>query len=715
MTAEDLVRLATNALFALVFVGVVRTAVRERTRASVDALLLFAAFALLTLETQLFAVLGVKAPAPVALAAGLLLLAIPYVLLRLVDDFAGVPAWLRWASLTGFILLAAALPFLSSPPSSFYLGLLGLYFFGGEVYAAVAFAREAQSTTGIVRRRMLAAAFGSFALGILIALAVSGVLPAPVAGTTTMTLALSCAVAYLVAFAPPGLLRRAWREPDLRAFIARVSAISPVASKAAIVAELTSAVRAATAAPDVAVLLADAAGTALRADDGPAPAVAVRAFAEQRPQLGETIAVPMSRGDRRLGVLLITGRRARLFVSEELELAQLVADQAAIVLAGADLYGDLANANAQLSEATRVKSEFLANMSHELRTPLNAILGFSGLLSEQLAGSMTDRQQRFLRNIGEAGEHLLELINEVLDLSKVEAGKIELRREVVSLATVIQPVVAALTTAAQTKGLRTQIEVPDGPGVFVDPTRLRQVLLNLVSNAVKFTSAGTVTLRGRIDGPDVEFTVTDTGIGIPAAAHGRVFGVFERLHEGTHEAAGTGLGLALTRRLVEVMGGTITFQSREGDGTTFTVRLSDVVGHSLTGPRLLVVEDERHDAELVVAVAGSLDLRTEVVRTLAAAREALARSRPLGIVLDMHLPDGRGELLLRELRAQVDPAPVIVVTVEGEPATALGLGADDYLTKPIDRARLSRWLERLNRPSTGPAVRAELVRAHSPG
>jgi DNA-binding response OmpR family regulator len=110
-----------------------------------------------------------------------------------------------------------------------------------------------------------------------------------------------------------------------------------------------------------------------------------------------------------------------------------------------------------------------------------------------------------------------------------------------------------------------------------------------------------------------------------------------------------------------------------------------------------------------------LGIRVRQIAIEIRAREALARSRPLGIVLDMHLPDGRGELLLRELRAQVDPAPVIVVTVEGEPATALGLGADDYLTKPIDRARLSRWLERLNRPSTGPAVRAELVRAHSPG
>src|SRR5438874_6754024 len=153
-----------------------------------------------------------------------------------------------------------------------------------------------------------------------------------------------------------------------------------------------------------------------------------------RTAAGAILAAPITGRGRRIGVLAVMGRRARLFASDDLDLVQLLAEQAAIVLDGARLYGDLASVNRDLSHATKVKSEFLANMSHELRTPLNAILGFSGLLSEQLGASVNDKQKRFLRNIHEAGEHLLELINDVLDLSKVEAGQIELGPEILTLA-----------------------------------------------------------------------------------------------------------------------------------------------------------------------------------------------------------------------------------------------------------------------------------------
>ncbi len=412
------------------------------------------------------------------------------------------------------------------------------------------------------------------------------------------------------------------------------------------------------------------------------------------------------------------GRRAPLFATDDLDLVQLLAEQAAIVLDGARLYGDLASANRELSQATRVKSEFLANMSHELRTPLNAILGFSGLLSEQASGAMNDKQKRFLRNIHEAGEHLLELINDVLDLSRVEAGKLELRPEVLTLDVLLEPVTAAGRTAGQAKGVLYTTEAPDAVPLFLDPTRVRQVLFNLVSNAVKFTSGGGhVTLRALVEGRELRFEVADTGVGIPEAARDRMFGVFERFHEGSTEATGTGLGLALTKRLVEQMNGSISFQSEEGKGTTFSVGLPDVVAERVAGDRILVVDDERHDADLIVAVASSVDLRAEVVRGLAGTEDALSRGRPLGVVLDLRLPDGRGEQFLGRLKT--DPAfadvPVIVVTVEAEPATALALGADDYLTKPIDRVRLESWLRRVAQrrvEQTQAKPRREL--AHSP-
>jgi CheY-like chemotaxis protein/two-component sensor histidine kinase len=357
-------------------------------------------------------------------------------------------------------------------------------------------------------------------------------------------------------------------------------------------------------------------------------------------------------------------------------------------------------------------------MSHELRTPLNAILGFSGLLSEQLNGSMSDKQKRFIRNIHEAGEHLLELINDVLDLSKVEAGRLELRPEIVVLDVLLEPVAAAGRTAAQAKGVLFTMEAGTGQ-LFLDPTRVRQILFNLVSNAVKFTpSGGHVTLRGFIDGRELGFDVSDTGIGIPDGARDRVFGVFERFHEGRSEAPGTGLGLALTKRLVEQMNGSISFESEEGSGTTFHVQLPDFVTEQVLGERILVVEDERHDADLIVAVASAVELRAEVVRGLAGTEEALSRGRPLGIVLDLRLPDGRGEQFLGRLKT--DPAladiPVIVMTVEAEPATALALGADDYLTKPIDRVRLANWLRRLaqRKVDHDRGARPRRVLAHSP-
>ena len=244
------------------------------------------------------------------------------------------------------------------------------------------------------------------------------------------------------------------------------------------------------------------------------------------------------------------------------------------------------------------------------------------------------------------------------------------------------------------------------------------MLFNLVSNAVKFTSGGGhVTLRTLVQDRDLRFEVVDTGIGIPKSATGRMFGVFERFHEGRTDASGTGLGLALSKRLVEQMSGTISFDSEEGTGTTFRVELAGAVTEQIVGERILVVEDERHDADLIVAVAASMDLRAEVVRSLAGTEDALARGRPLGVVLDLRLTDGRGEQFLGRLRT--DPAladvPVIVVTVEADPATTLALGADDYLTKPIDRVRLENWLRRLRQRGIDRARtngRREL--AHSP-
>jgi len=191
--------------------------------------------------------------------------------------------------------------------------------------------------------------------------------------------------------------------------------------------------------------------------------------------------------------------------------------------------------------------------------------------------------------------------------------------------------------------------------------------------------------------------VSDTGIGIPAAHRGRIFGTLERLHEGRTEATGTGLGLALTKHLVELHGGTIGFESEEGRGTTFRVHIPGVRVAAMTGARVLVVEDVQADAELIAAVAAGVGLRTETVGSALGAREAIQRDPPTAVVLDLRLPDERGERVLEALKA--DPAtrsiPVIVVTIEDDEGTSRILGADDHITKPIDRERLAAWLRRI--------------------
>jgi signal transduction histidine kinase/ActR/RegA family two-component response regulator len=348
--------------------------------------------------------------------------------------------------------------------------------------------------------------------------------------------------------------------------------------------------------------------------------------------------------------------------------------------------------------ANRHKSEFLANMSHELRTPLNAILGFSELLQEQLDGVVNDRQKRYLTNVRDAGSHLLTLINDVLDLSKVEAGRIELRPERIVVAALLAPVLAATREAARVQDVDFSTSSEDDQrSIYVDPGRVRQVLFNLLSNAVKFTPAGgTVALTVSVAAGTLDIAVVDTGFGIPIDKQDRVFGTFERFHEAMSSTHGTGLGLALTKRLVELHHGTIDFTSREGDGSTFHVRLPDVVMDG-RARRVLVIEDDRRDADLVIALAAAHGLTSEVASSVEEATTAIVRSLPAGIVLDLRLRDGRGEGILELLKADPTMAmiPVVIVTAEDDEGRSTRLGADDYLTKPIHRPRLERWLARV--------------------
>ncbi|HUQ16608.1 MAG TPA: PAS domain-containing protein [Candidatus Saccharimonadales bacterium] len=351
-----------------------------------------------------------------------------------------------------------------------------------------------------------------------------------------------------------------------------------------------------------------------------------------------------------------------------------------------------------LDRRKEASAAVLGRASHELRTPLNAILGFTELLEEQLQAAITSRQLRYLQNIHTAGRDLLRLIDDVLDLSKAAAGGIALDPHPVSLLDLLGPVLRSTRELAAAKGVALSIDVPIDRALLVDVGRLRQILEALLSNAVKFTPAGgSVTLRAQADGGTLELAVADTGVGIPADRQDRVFVAFERLHDEERATSGSALGLALARELVQLHRGTISFVSAPGKGTTFRVVLPDVIAVAIATDRLLVVEDERLDADLIVALAVGFGVATEVTRTIADARAAIARARPRAVVLDLQLPDGRGDELLRSLRA--DPAtrdlPVIVISGEDDRGTSAALGADQHLTKPLDHVRLRAWLDRV--------------------
>ncbi len=717
MSADDLIRILTDGLFGVVLVAAIARALLDRRRAALDAALMFGGLAFVILESEITKTLGLTLPPLVAQALVGVLLAVPYLFLRLVDDLAEVPPLALRAGLAAFLLSWAAAVVVPAPlPPAVTLPIVA-YFGAAEIYGAVLLIRESRRTSGVPSRRAQAAALGSLLLGVT--LLVAGVGSAlPVSAALTRVLVLASALAYLTAISPPRILKRAWLEPELRGFLARVSAMSPREATDRIVGELQERVGSALGGARVVISLRGEGGDLIAPPgDKAAPALA-DAFARQRPVLapsasrsGMVLAAPMTARGRRIGALGVELPRASLFAEDDLELAALLAEQAALILDGARLYAELEAANRQLEEATRAKSEFLANMSHELRTPLNAILGFSDLLIEQLP-QLTAAQQRYLRNIKDAGTHLLQLINEVLDLSKVEAGRLELRPEPLRLHTVVEPVLAAARDAGAGAGLAVDAFYAAEAAVRVDPGRMRQILYNLLSNAVKFTPrGGEVTLRAAVDGRDLVVEVRDTGIGIPADKASRVFGTFERLHEGRSDASGTGLGLALTKRLVELHGGTIGFESEEGRGTTFRLRIPEAAYTPVSGPRLLIVEDDQRDAELLAALAGRVGVATEIVNTAGAARDAVRREPPVGVVLDLRLPDERGEHLLQELKA--DPAtrsvPVLVVSVEDDDGRSRPLGADDHLTKPIDGERVTAWIRRV--VGTSVEVRAAIALA----
>ncbi|MGE3251302.1 MAG: ATP-binding protein [Hyphomonadaceae bacterium] len=346
-------------------------------------------------------------------------------------------------------------------------------------------------------------------------------------------------------------------------------------------------------------------------------------------------------------------------------------------------------------QANAAKSQFVANMSHELRTPLNAIIGYAEIMEEDADMRGDAPSAGDAAKIRKAGHHLLSLINEILDLSKIEAGRMELTIADVDPAAMAREAMDTIRAAAEEKGNRLDVIVEGEPGlVRADAFRLRQCLYNLLSNAAKFTERGRVAVRVRKAGARVEIAVGDTGIGMNADQLARLFQPFVQADASiTRKFGGTGLGLTITRRLAQLMGGDVSVKSRQGRGSVFALSLPAVEAAAAppvddARPYVLVIDDDAATVELIGRVLDPAGLAVRGAKNAEEGLRAAKLGEPAAIVLDIHLPDRSGWELLGEL-AHAEIAPIVVVSVDPDHARARGAGACASFQKPAARDELA--------------------------
>jgi len=434
-------------------------------------------------------------------------------------------------------------------------------------------------------------------------------------------------------------------------------------------------------------------------------------------EAASVVGLPLHYQDRFVGVLVVAtlhalSEHARHFLNDAARQLSVALNNAALFESVRYQSQQLETLNAELKLASEVKSDFLASMSHELRTPLNSIIGFTELMLTSTRDTLSDRQRSALDRVRESGRHLLSLINEVLDLSKIEAGRMDVRAESFTVPPLVQECLGAVEPQAQAKGLTVRATGLEGaPEIVQDRGKVKQILINLLSNAVKFTDRGSVQLR--VERPDdafVSIAVADSGIGISLDDQAVIFGAFRQVESATtHARGGTGLGLAISRRLAELMGGTLTVESTPGRGSTFTLSLPtrhrpQAAAETIEEPKgqagapvVLVIDDDRDVATIVRQAVVDEPLTVEWAANAGDGLARLRARRPVVILLDVMLQGhDDGWDILGTLKT--DPAtrdiPVVVHSVIDNPQRARRLGADEVLPKPAPPARIRALLRR---------------------
>ena len=601
MDALQLLQLIHHGVWvALAAIAVVRVA-RRPTRTSLDIALFFAGIALFVIESRVLAVVDLPGGEALRAAGVILVVALPYLLLRILDDFAPVRPWIMRASEASVVPSAVVL--LAFQDAQLPLAAL-LYvvaaFAAVAIYSAAVAVRVARGSSGVTRSRMRSIAAGAYFLGLGILVAgVGAVLPAAtaVAAAVTQLCAVASALSFFVGFAPPGPVRRYWQIPELRGFLARASTL-PRTGMDELVREIEEVAGRSLGARAAIGLWDETAGVLRFARSGGMPSVVGpgspylvwRSFAEQSPVyvsdaatanpaaadeyrrvgVGPVLLAPITAGERRLGVLAVTARREPIFAEEDLEFVRLMAQQAAVLMESRTLIDEAARVRAQ-EETARLKEDFVSAAAHDLKTPLTTIVAQAQLIERRAEREGRAGELPGIRRLVSETLRLSRLVEELLDASRLERGAFEMMLDDADLAAVVREVATYDRPGVE----RIKLEVA-GPlrGRF-DARRMAQLVDNLIDNALKYSPAqSSVEVRAWSEDGLARVAVRDAGIGIPPAELPDLFNRFRRASNVDHRRyGGIGLGLFICRGIAEQHGGRIWVETELGRGSVFQVEI----------------------------------------------------------------------------------------------------------------------------------------------